>query len=145
MPVLFTFDLSDAPSVDRNRIQSFFERLGWQNLGGSAYRYPRLGAQITHPTEDWFNHVIPALMLFRSYVLTSGNDLPKFTIDVQSSSGWNSSPRYANPPLGGEQIQFYPTSQNQFGAFNLRRWIDSVTFPYPTSQVSSGGESTEQD
>jgi hypothetical protein len=40
MPVVFTFDIKGAPSNEYNRIQSFFERFGWENLGGSSYRYP---------------------------------------------------------------------------------------------------------
>jgi hypothetical protein len=63
MPVIFSFDIEGASSKERNRLQCMFERLGWGNLGGSSYRYPKLGT--TPYTEDWFNHVIPALMLFR--------------------------------------------------------------------------------
>ncbi len=61
MPVILTLDVENAGPGEHNRIQSAFERLGWEALGGTAYRYPKLGAE--QPTEDWFNHVIPALML----------------------------------------------------------------------------------
>ncbi len=88
MAVIITFDIEGAPPQERNRIQSFFERLGWENLGGSSYRYPRLGTD-DQPVEDWFNHVVPALMLFRTYALKSERKISKFTIDVQSSSGHN--------------------------------------------------------
>ena len=134
MPVVFTFDLTNAPPVDRNRIQSFFERFGWQNLGGSAYRYPRLGAEREHPVEDWFNHVIPALMLFRAYVISSGRELPKFSLDIQSSAGRNPEFGVGTPPLLSADVHLYETPQQQFGASNLREWLDEVTFPYPTSQ-----------
>lgn len=33
MPVTLSFDLEGAPPVQRNRIQSMFERFGWQNIG----------------------------------------------------------------------------------------------------------------
>lgn len=65
MPVVVTFDLKNPSSSSLNRIRGFFERLGWERLGNTAYRYPKLHGQ--HPTEDWFNHVIPALMLLRSF------------------------------------------------------------------------------
>src|ERR1700730_14657234 len=88
MPVVFTFEVRAAPPQERNRIQSFFERFGWENIGGSSYRYPRLGTD-DQPVEDWLNHVVPALMLFRCYILSSRRQLPKFTIDVQASAGHN--------------------------------------------------------
>ena len=133
MPIVFTFDLTGAQTVDRNRIQSFFERFGWQNLGGSAYRYPRLGAEREHPVEDWFNHIIPALMLFRAYVTSSGRELPQFSLDVQSSAGRNVEFNFGTPPIPGAEVELYETTQQQFGLSNLREWLDEVTFPYPTS------------
>lgn len=42
MPVLLTYDLEGAEQAEYNRLQSMFERLGWEKLGGSSYRYPRL-------------------------------------------------------------------------------------------------------
>jgi hypothetical protein len=55
MPIVLTFDLITALKQDNDhpRLQSMFERFGWQNLGGSAYRYPRLGSK--QPVEDWLN------------------------------------------------------------------------------------------
>jgi hypothetical protein len=44
MPVVVTFDIQGALPIEHNRIQSFFTRLGWENLGGSSYRYPKLGS-----------------------------------------------------------------------------------------------------
>ena len=65
MPITVTFDVDRPTSQELNRIRGFFERLGWEHLGNNAYRYPKLHGQ--HPTEDWFNHVIPALMLLRAF------------------------------------------------------------------------------
>ena len=65
MPVTITFDIEDASVQDvndRGRIYASFQRFGWENIGGSAWRYPALGSQ--NISEDWFNHVIPALMYF---------------------------------------------------------------------------------
>ena len=130
MPVVFTFDISGAPSVERNRIQSFFERFGWQNLGGSAYRYPRLGAEREHPVENWFNHVIPALMLFRVYVVDSGRELTSYTLDIQSSAGMNPDAAFGTPPETGDEIDLYSPNNPQFGEANLRNWLDEIDYPY---------------
>ena len=65
MPITVTFDIDRPTSQELNRIRGFFERLGWEHLGNTAYRYPKLHGQ--HATEDWFNHVIPALMLLRAF------------------------------------------------------------------------------
>ncbi len=45
MPVTITFDIEDASVKDvndRGRIYAAFQRLGWENIGGSAWRYPAL-------------------------------------------------------------------------------------------------------
>jgi hypothetical protein len=35
MPITVTFDIHGAPPPEYNRLQSMFERLGWENLGGT--------------------------------------------------------------------------------------------------------------
>lgn len=129
MPVVITFDIEGAPSVERNRIQSFFERFGWENLGGSSYRYPKLGTN-DQPVEDWFNHVVPALMLFRSYIISSGRPLTKCTLDVQASTGYSPNTNYGSPPLNGAAAPLYQPTNVQFGEQNLRSWLTNVQFPY---------------
>lgn len=129
MSIILTFDIEGAPSVERNRIQCAFERFGWESLGGSAYRYPRLGTD--EPVEDWFNHVIPALMLFRTYVTQSQRPLSRFSLDIQSSSGANPTTGLGNLPLSGSNVQLYdPTTPSHFGERNLRDWLTSITYPY---------------
>lgn len=129
MPVIITFDIEGAPSGERNRIQSFFERLGWENLGGSSYRYPRLGTD-DQPVEDWFNHVVPALTLFRSYALKSGRKISKFTIDVQASSGHNPATNFGAAPLPGAQVKLYQPRNPAFAKKRLVKWLDDLNFPY---------------
>jgi hypothetical protein len=129
MPVVTTFAIVGALPVERNRIQSFFERFGWENLGGSSYRYPKLGTD-DQPVEDWFNHVVPALMLFRSYIITSGRMLSKCTIDVQTSTGYSPNTDYGNPPMGGGEVSLYQPTNAQFGERNLREWLSGISFPY---------------
>ena len=129
MPVVLTFDIQGAGPQERNRIQSFFERFGWENLGGSSYRYPRLGSG--QPVEDWLNHVIPALMLFRAYLRTSGRSLTKLTLDCQSSTGFDSGGAFGQPALASNGVTFSKPSNPSFGLANLRTWLDDVTYPYP--------------
>jgi len=128
MPVVVTFDLRGASSVDRNRIQCMFERFGWQGLGGSSYRYPRLGAD--QPVEDWFNHVIPALMLFRTYVVKRNHALTKFTLDANSSAGFDPSTAYGSLPTDGLGLVLYDPTRPSFGEQRLRDWVEGIDFPY---------------
>jgi len=130
MPVIITFDIEAAPTDERNRLQSMFERFGWQQLGGTSYRYPSLGSK--EPVEDWFNHVIPVLMLFRAYILKSKRKLTRFSLDTQSSTGFNpdNKPAFGHAPAHPTDIKFYPTKQPAFGLKNLKNWLASVDFPY---------------
>lgn len=128
MPVTLSFDIQGASPNQRNRLQSMFERFGWQNLGGSSYRYPTLGEQPY--AEDWFNHVLPALMLFRTYLLESGMPLTKFSLDVQSSTGYFPSRKFGTAPKGASEIKFYKPTKTAFGLKKLKTWIDAIEFPY---------------
>ena len=131
MSVHFDFDLTGAAPSERNLIQSFFERFGWQHTGGSSYSYPRQGSQSDNlAEEDWFNHVIPALMLFRAYIVDSGRELPKFTLNVQSSTSRDMSSGLGTPPLRGNDIELHEPSNRQFGESNLRQWLEGVKYPY---------------
>src|SRR5260221_5740330 len=90
MTNIITSDIVMPTPAEFNRICGFCERLGWEHLGNTAYRYPKLHSQ--HLTEDWFNHVIPALMLLRAfarYAPQTGCSVERFSIDVQSSTGYN--------------------------------------------------------
>jgi hypothetical protein len=132
MPLVFTFDLKDYGPSDHAQIKSFFERFGWQNLGGSAYRYPKLGTT-DQPVEDWFNHVIPALMLFRSYVLNTGHALESYTLDAHSSAGFDPSQAnqaFGSPPLKSNDMILYEPITLQFGRKKLRDWLDGIAYPY---------------
>ena|SRR6266481_1689200 len=126
MPATFTFDIEGAEKTDWNRIQSAFEQLGWQHLGGSSYRYDQ-------PTEDWLNHVIPALMLFRSFILSRRTaNLKNFTLDLQGSTSY--SPKTKAPgaasPLRAARMKLYQTGNTAFGKKKLKLWLDNVKYPY---------------
>lgn len=90
MPITVTFDLpQNVDANDRNRIRVAFRRLGWETIGGTAYRYPPLDPGGGNPlnAEDWFNHVVPALMYMRALIEQRGIQVTNFTIDAFSSTG----------------------------------------------------------
>lgn len=128
MPVMVSYNFQGADGPHRNRIQSMFERLGWQQIGGSCYRYPPLAE--TPQVEDWLNCVIPALMLFRTYVAGHDLQLSKFTIDAHSSSGIDSQEHVGTEPMSGQDIVLVAPGNAQFGEQALRNWLDSVPVPY---------------
>jgi hypothetical protein len=104
VPIIVTFDIQRPTPAELHRIQGFFERLGWEHLGNTAYRYPQLHGQ--RPAEDWFNHVIPALMLLRAFAryAATGRNIRKFSLDVQSSTGFNPETGVGSPPLPAGEI-----------------------------------------
>lgn len=87
MPIIVTFDFERPTPEELNRVRGFFERLGWERLGNTAYRYPKLHEYDT--VEDWFNCVVPALMLLRAFArfaASTGRSITKFSIDTSSST-----------------------------------------------------------
>lgn len=142
MPITVTFDLKHPSPNNLNRIRGFFERLGWERLGNTAYRYPKLHSQ--HQTEDWFNHVIPALMLLRAFARfapQTGCTVERFSIDVQSSTGYNPVTGVGTLPLPSAQITFSQPSRSgrAFGKQQLDAWLDAITWPYPAPPVAPPG------
>jgi hypothetical protein len=134
VPITITFDITQPTAGELNRIRGFFERLGWEHLGNTAYRYPKLHSQ--HLTEDWFNHVIPALMLLRTFArhaASTGRNIGIFSIAVQSSTGFNPLTNVGTPPLAAGQITYSQPSLSgrHFGQQRLENWIDGIAWPYP--------------
>lgn len=133
MPITVTFDIERPTSLELNRLRSAFERLGWEHLGNTAYRYPQLHQH--NAVEDWFNHIVPALMLLRAFavhLLADGRALDKFSIDVQSSTGYDPVTGVGTPPLAADDVSYSPPSRGgfAFGLRNLKDWLDGVTWPY---------------
>lgn len=133
MPILVTFDIRSPSPQELNRIRGFFERLGWEHLGNTAYRYPKLHGQ--QQTEDWFNHVIPALMMLRTFArhaAATGRALRKFTLDVQSSTGFNLVGNIGVPPLSADQIDYSQPSRpgRSFAQQRLQTWMETIRWPY---------------
>ena len=126
MPIHVTFDLMGAGPHDLGRIQSMFERFGWQRLGESSYRYPRADDKTIH--EDWLNRVIPALMLFRTYVVTSGRQLSNFSIFATTSAILDTNAGIGTAPTN--ELELWQPTNQKFGAKNLWAWLDSISYPY---------------
>lgn len=126
MPIMFSYNLTGAAGINNNHIQSLFERFGWENVGGSCYRFPPLASDPMHP-EDWLNRVIPALMLVRAYALKKGLTVSRFSIDAHSSTGHDG--KYGDPPLA-QPILMTP-GNGSFGEKNLNDWLDAVTAAVP--------------
>lgn len=127
MPITITFDIENASvrdSNDRTRIYAAFQRLGWENIGGSAWRYPALGSE--NVSEDWFNHVIPALMYFRSMVQHASLNVTSFTVDAHSEAGYRGK---AVPTIGAaiassHDVEMYPSQYDAaLSEVRLRRFI----------------------
>ncbi len=136
MPLIVTFDVAGPTPAERNRLRGLFERLGWERLGNTAYRYPKLHGR--HPAEDWFNHVIPALMLLRAFALhaqRTGRNIDKSSIDVQSSTGFDPLTGTGTPPLPGRHLTYSQPSRvgRAFGLQNLQDWVDALPWPYAGS------------
>jgi hypothetical protein len=134
VPITVTFDVQGPTPQELNRIRGFFERLGWEHLGNTAYRYPKLHGR--HATEDWFNHVIPALMMLRAFArhaAATGRNIRKFSIDVQSSTGFNPVTNVGTLPLAAAQTTYSQPSRSgrSFAQQQLEAWIDGIDWPYP--------------
>lgn len=129
MPITVTFDIDDDSVLDgndRNRILACFTRLGWERVGGSAWRYPALGT--ANVSEDWMNHVVPALMYLRSIACHANLDVYNFTIDAHSEAGHRGR---AMPPLGeaiqqAANITMYPANPAYNGTLSEQRLRDFI-------------------
>jgi hypothetical protein len=110
MPITLSFDIEQASVKDpndRTRIELAFRRLGWEHIGGSSWRYPAIGSD--HPSEDWLNHVVPALMYFRCLVEHASLKVTKLTIDAHSEAGFrDTAPGTVGQPIQvADSIQLY--------------------------------------
>jgi len=142
MPVVLSFDVTGAEASETARVRSFFERLGWEDLGANTFRYPRIGKPgVESPPEDWFNHVVPALMLFRAFALAAPHRVNSVTLDVNSSTGYRRASSYGTPPLGADEISLFEPHRSASAAYDeagdgawfaLEEWLGEIRFPKPT-------------
>jgi hypothetical protein len=96
-------------------------------------------------TEDWFNRVVPALMLLRAYARfasTEQRGMVRFTIDAQSSTGFSQETEVGTPPLPADEIDYPRPSPGgrDFGQQQLVDWLDGIDWPYaPEPQDDAAG------
>jgi hypothetical protein len=133
LPIVVTFDLSRPRPRELNRIRGAFERLGWEHLGNTAFRYPPLGAQ--PQAEDWFNRVGPALMILKAssrFAAPEGRGIVRFTLDAQTSTGFSHEAEVGTPPLSANEIDYSRPSAagEDFGQQQLEAWLDAIEWPY---------------
>jgi len=129
MPIILTFDVTDSDNNQRNRVQEFFEKLGWEALGGTSYRYPPLNNATQ--LEDWINHVVPALMLFRRYLLSSPRvTLTRMTIDAHCSTGYDGG-NIGSPAHSLSASDLVATTHDKFTVQKLLDWVNTTDYPYP--------------
>ncbi len=124
MPITVSYDLTDADTNERNYIRSMFERFGWERLGGSVFRYEKKDDE-----EDWLNEVVPALMIFRSYVIAKGIEITFFTLDTHSVAriDWSDSDKLlGDTPEDGDGIALTTPTNNQSSEKRIRRSVDVV-------------------
>lgn len=131
MPITVTFDLSAATTDtnDRARIRLAFQRLGWETIGGTAYRYPPLVVAASMPSsEDWFNHVVPALMYMRCLIEAKNIQIDNFTIDAFSSTGWRHGVGASIQGSATLPMQPINTSDDPIlSEARLRGWLDATS------------------
>jgi hypothetical protein len=130
MPVTVSYDLSATDTNDRTYIRSMFERFGWRRLGGSVFCYEGMKLEDGNLYEEWLNHIVPALMFMRSYIVQRNNlDLSFFTVSATGSSYIDfddSGDQYGVQPVNGDNIQLQELSNNQSSVQNIRSFVDGV-------------------
>lgn len=130
MPVTVTYDLQNADSNQRNYVRSMFERFHWRRLGGSVLRYS--GEQQEDGTfqEDWLNHVAPALMFMRAYLLRHAITLKYFTLDTTSVAHVDHSDPamlLGRQPISGQDMELATPTNSQSSDATIRSVVDAAT------------------
>ena len=129
MPVTMSYDLTGAPIQDRNYLRSMLERFHWNRLGGSVFRYDGIAHSGTKQ-EDWLNHIVPALMFFRSYILSKNLKLKFFTVDASSTSFLDhSDPKslFGTAPEAGPQLPLASPTNTQSAESTIRTFVDQAS------------------
>jgi hypothetical protein len=109
-------------------------------LGGkgcSVFRYEMDGE------EDWLNEVVPALMIFRSYLLAKGISITAFTLDTHSVARIDTSDpdeTLGYAPADGEDITLYAPTNNQSSEKRIRRAVESVISLFESGQDDNDDE-----
>lgn len=132
MPVTISYDVADIDNNQRNYIRSMLERFHWHRFGGSVFRYDGVIDQDSQERhEDWLNHVVPALMFFRSYILKNSITLKFFTVDASGATYVDHSDPsllFGQQPLDGTQLKLNPKPTNvQSSESAVRNFVDEAS------------------
>jgi len=129
MPITLTYDIAKSVAAEKNAnsrdhayIRSALERFHWRKIGKSVFLYA--GSQ--DGREDWLNHVVPALMFLRAYVVKNEMTLNSFTVQAHSLS-WIETPGVPS----GEELEFATPSDPQSSERDLRAFVNSCTAAAP--------------
>jgi|SRR5579883_1573882 len=122
---------------DRTYIRSMLERFHWRRLGGSVFRYDGVTNEMDGTLyEDWLNHVVPAIMFLRSFLISRGITLRFFTLDASSTSFIDQSDPallYGQEPQRGPDIDLANPTNLQSSEGTIRAFVDAtITATNPT-------------
>lgn len=135
MPITISYDLTNVlNNNDRTYVRSMLERFRWRRLGGSVFRYEGLLDAQGALQEDWLNHVVPALMFFRSFILAHGITLSRFTVDAASVAHIDRSDpllMLGAPPQSGVNVQLGIPTNPQSAEQVLRDFVDAASAAMP--------------
>lgn len=136
MPVTISYDLesSTITNNDRNYLRSALERFHWRRLGGSVFRYDGIDDGAGGRYEDWFNHVVPALMFVRSFIQKKDIKITAFTVDAFSVARIDHtepSATYGERPQTGSALSLGQPTNSQSSEKALRDFIDGCTNSAP--------------
>jgi hypothetical protein len=140
MPVTVTYDFTQVPAQqgnDRTYLRSMFERLHWRRVGGSVFRYEGVLQPDGTRYEDWLNHIAPALMFMRSYVVRRGLQMSFFTIDAASVSFLDhTDPQALLGTSAQAQVQLAQPTNPQCPPDAIERFLTAATnaLPEPPQQ-----------
>jgi hypothetical protein len=127
VPITISYDLSAVQNNnDRTYLRSMLERFRWRRMGGSVFRYEGVPDAQGTLQEDWLNHVVPALMFFRSFVLAHNITLTRFTIEASSVAHIDQSDPgllLGLPPQTGPNINLVAPTNIQSAEQALRDFV----------------------
>jgi len=127
--VTLSYDVANISTNDRNYIRSMLERFHWRRLGGSVFRYSGTTDINGDVYEDWLNHVVPAIMFFRSFVLANNIHLRFFTLDANSISLLDHSDPaelLGSAPAKGPGLVFATPSNGRSSVKTIRKVVDAA-------------------
>jgi hypothetical protein len=134
MPVTISYDLVVTDGNHRTYVRSALERFHWKRLGGSVFRYDGVDDGHGGRTEDWLNHVVPALMFLRSFLLKKEGSIKFFTLDAHGMATVDLSDAEARYGFGiqdGRALAFAEPTNDQSREQALRDFVDACTVAAP--------------